>query len=191
MLNIFIHLLLITFGIDQNLKMTRYYTYYTGNDANEDSADVFEEYDPTPYEGGYDMALTYGRPVAPSERTCYRHSSGEDPEEDYDQPEFSSYQEPSAYDEEAVKEEYSSYARPSQEGDQYNIRRQGRGEGRRSDSYDDEEPTPAGEGGYGRKKYVRSRLIIINYISHNLIGLYLRKCHNRYAYACMHACVCC
>ncbi|CAB4274986.1 unnamed protein product [Prunus armeniaca] len=136
--------------------MTRYYTYYTGNDANEDSADVFEEYDPTPYEGGYDMALTYGRPVAPSERTCYRHSSREDPEEDYDQPEFSSYQEPSAYDEEAVKEEYSSYARPSQEGDQYNIRRQGGDEGRRSDSYDDEEPTPAGEGGYGRKKYATS-----------------------------------
>jgi len=31
----------------------------------------FDEYDPTPYGGGYDIALTFGRPLPPSEETCY------------------------------------------------------------------------------------------------------------------------
>ncbi|CAN6702484.1 unnamed protein product [Malus baccata var. baccata] len=142
--------------------MTRYRSYYATKDTN-DGADMFDEYDPTPYEGGYDMGLTYGRPLQPTEKTCYRHSSGS-ASDDSNEPEFPSRKESSAYDEEAVKEEYSSYARPSHEGDQYNIRKQnlgggkekGYGEGRKSGSFDDEESTPAGEGGYGRKKYSTS-----------------------------------
>ncbi|KAK9124893.1 hypothetical protein Scep_013739 [Stephania cephalantha] len=46
----------------------------------------FAEYDPTPYGGGYDIAATYGAPLAPSVSTCYPHSlskpsngSSEDP----------------------------------------------------------------------------------------------------------------
>lgn len=31
----------------------------------------FDEYDPTPYGGGYDIALIFGRPLPPSEDTCY------------------------------------------------------------------------------------------------------------------------
>ncbi|GJN22253.1 hypothetical protein PR202_gb09805 [Eleusine coracana subsp. coracana] len=31
----------------------------------------FDEYDPTPYNGGYDIALTFGRPLPPSDETCY------------------------------------------------------------------------------------------------------------------------
>ncbi|KAB2613838.1 hypothetical protein D8674_036154 [Pyrus ussuriensis x Pyrus communis] len=123
--------------------MTRYRSYYATKDTD-DGADMFEEYDPTPYEGGYDMGLTYGRPLQPTEKTCYRHSSGS-ASNDYNEPEF-------------------PYARPSHEVDQYNIRKQnlgggkekGYGGGRKSGSFDDEESTPAGEGGYGRKKYSTS-----------------------------------
>lgn len=35
----------------------------------------FEEYDPTPYGGGYDIAQTYGKPLPPSEKTCYPRST--------------------------------------------------------------------------------------------------------------------
>lgn len=129
--------------------MAHYRSYYSEKDTD-DGTDIFDEYDPTPYEGGYNMGLTYGRPLQPSEQTCYRHSSGS-ASDDYDEQEFSSYNEPSAYDDEALEEEYSSYARPSHEGDQF---RKQRG-GRKSESFDDEERTPAGEGGYGRKKLVR------------------------------------
>ncbi|KAK2644299.1 hypothetical protein Ddye_019494 [Dipteronia dyeriana] len=31
----------------------------------------FEEYDPTPYDGGYDLAQTYGKPIPHSEAICY------------------------------------------------------------------------------------------------------------------------
>ncbi|KAK9154477.1 hypothetical protein Sjap_001957 [Stephania japonica] len=34
----------------------------------------FAEYDPTPYGGGYDIAATYGAPLAPSLSTCYPNS---------------------------------------------------------------------------------------------------------------------
>ncbi|KAF2323385.1 hypothetical protein GH714_035080 [Hevea brasiliensis] len=52
-----------------------------------------DEYDPTPYGGGYDIALTYGRPIPPSDETCYQNSSLVD-EIDYDRPNFTSYAEP-------------------------------------------------------------------------------------------------
>lgn len=35
----------------------------------------YEEYDPTPYGGGYDPSLTYGKPLPPSAETCYPHST--------------------------------------------------------------------------------------------------------------------
>ncbi|CAN4078271.1 unnamed protein product [Withania somnifera] len=35
---------------------------------------VFDEYDPTPYDGGYDMAQTYGKPLLPSNDICYPRS---------------------------------------------------------------------------------------------------------------------
>ncbi|CAF2082590.1 unnamed protein product [Brassica napus] len=35
----------------------------------------FEEYDPTPYGGGYDIAATYGKPLPPSEKICYPPST--------------------------------------------------------------------------------------------------------------------
>ncbi|KAF8398628.1 hypothetical protein HHK36_017559 [Tetracentron sinense] len=34
----------------------------------------FIEYDPTPYDGGYDPARTYGKPLPPSVATCYPRS---------------------------------------------------------------------------------------------------------------------
>lgn len=34
----------------------------------------FEEYDPTPYDGGYDQRMTYGKPLPPSDLTCYPRS---------------------------------------------------------------------------------------------------------------------
>ncbi|KAL5774689.1 hypothetical protein ACOSP7_012246 [Xanthoceras sorbifolium] len=35
----------------------------------------FEEYDPTPYDGGYDLAQTYGKPLPHSEAICYPRST--------------------------------------------------------------------------------------------------------------------
>lgn len=35
---------------------------------------LFEEYDPTPYGGGYDIAQTYGKPLLPSNDICYPRS---------------------------------------------------------------------------------------------------------------------
>ncbi|KAJ0082692.1 hypothetical protein Patl1_10955 [Pistacia atlantica] len=34
----------------------------------------FEEYDPTPYWGGYDITQTYGKPLPPSDNLCYPRS---------------------------------------------------------------------------------------------------------------------
>lgn len=35
----------------------------------------FDEYDPTPYGGGYDIAQTYGKPLPPSDQICYPRST--------------------------------------------------------------------------------------------------------------------
>ncbi|KAJ8761788.1 hypothetical protein K2173_004600 [Erythroxylum novogranatense] len=35
----------------------------------------FDEYDPTPYGGGYDPAQTYGKPLPPSDEICYPRST--------------------------------------------------------------------------------------------------------------------
>ncbi|KAL4562429.1 hypothetical protein LXL04_034632 [Taraxacum kok-saghyz] len=35
----------------------------------------FDEYDPTPYGGGYDIVSVYGKPLPPSDQTCYPRSN--------------------------------------------------------------------------------------------------------------------
>lgn len=83
-----------------------------------------------------------------------------------------------------MKEEYNSYARPSHEVDQYNIRKQnlgggkekGYGGGRKSGSFDDEESTPAGEGGYGRKKYVRNHSYSLYLESYIMFSVDMHVC---------------
>lgn len=84
-------------------------SYYPKGHHDDDGTE-FDEYDPTPYGGGYDIALTYGRPLPPSEETCYQPSSASD-EFDYDRPQYTSYAEPSAYGDEALDNEYQSYSR--------------------------------------------------------------------------------
>lgn len=51
---------------------TQFRITYSVQEFNEPE---FEEYDPTPYGGGYDLALTYGNPLSPSDATCYPRSS--------------------------------------------------------------------------------------------------------------------
>ncbi|KAJ7968417.1 Pro-resilin [Quillaja saponaria] len=46
-------------------------SYSVSNEFNEPE---FEEYDPTPYGGGYDPTLTYGKPLPPSDEICYPRS---------------------------------------------------------------------------------------------------------------------
>ncbi|KAG0475185.1 hypothetical protein HPP92_014871 [Vanilla planifolia] len=43
--------------------------------TRDEAVDEFDEYDPKPYSGGYDISLTYGRPLLPSEDTCHPLSS--------------------------------------------------------------------------------------------------------------------
>ena len=83
--------------------------YYTSND---DDVDDFNDYDPTPYSGGYDITVTYGRSVPPSDETCYPLSSRSGDAFEYQRPVFSSSKEPAAYGDQALNTEYSSYARP-------------------------------------------------------------------------------
>ncbi|CAF1728798.1 unnamed protein product [Brassica napus] len=83
--------------------------YYT---RDEDEVDDFDEFDPTPYSGGYDITVIYGRPIPPCDDTCYPLSSAADEDFEYERPEFTSYHDPSAYAEEALNTEYSSYSRP-------------------------------------------------------------------------------
>lgn len=48
-------------------------TIISGSTKEQDDTQ-FEEYDPTPYDGGYDMAQTYGKPLPPSNEICYPRS---------------------------------------------------------------------------------------------------------------------
>ncbi|RLN13545.1 hypothetical protein C2845_PM09G08300 [Panicum miliaceum] len=66
--------------------------YYESSRAAEE-ADDFDEFDPTPYGGGYDLFVTYGRPLPPSEETCHPCS---EPSTSYDAPHYSA-SEPSPY----------------------------------------------------------------------------------------------
>ncbi|CAH8384972.1 unnamed protein product [Eruca vesicaria subsp. sativa] len=83
--------------------------YYTKDNAD---VDDYDEYDPTPYSGGYDITVTYGRPLPPSDENCYPLSSLSGDAFEYQRPVFSSSHEPSAYDDQALNTEYSSYAKP-------------------------------------------------------------------------------
>lgn len=44
------------------------------------NAPDFEDYDPTPYGGGYDIAQTYGKPLPPSDDICYPRASASEPQ---------------------------------------------------------------------------------------------------------------
>lgn len=45
------------------------------NSTIEFAEPIFEEYDLTPYGGGYDIAQTYGKPLPPSDKICYPRST--------------------------------------------------------------------------------------------------------------------
>ncbi|GJY32161.1 hypothetical protein Tco_0415656 [Tanacetum coccineum] len=53
---------------------TQYLISYSEIDSGFNEPE-FEEYDPTPYGGGYDIVSVYGKPLPPSNRTCYPHSN--------------------------------------------------------------------------------------------------------------------
>lgn len=55
---------------------TRFIVSYSNAEFN---VPEFEDYDPSPYGGGYDQALTYGKPLSPSDEICYPHSDKKRP----------------------------------------------------------------------------------------------------------------
>ncbi|KAK8967076.1 hypothetical protein KSP40_PGU006123 [Platanthera guangdongensis] len=80
--------------------------------SRNEAVDDFDGYDPTPYSGGYDITLTYGRPLQPSVEICYPVSRTEGV--DFDRP-----QHPSGSPTSAIA------ANPIREGDCYGILRPG------------------------------------------------------------------
>ncbi|XP_054803922.1 uncharacterized protein At5g39570 [Prosopis cineraria] len=61
---------------DPNYGKSQLVIYYSNLEFNEPD---FDEFDPTPYGGGYDIVETYGKPLPPSDQTCYpRSGSGSD-----------------------------------------------------------------------------------------------------------------
>ncbi|XP_051119467.1 uncharacterized protein At5g39570-like [Andrographis paniculata] len=85
--------------------------YPKGHHRTGEDSDDFNEYDPTPYGGGYDISVAYGRPLPPSDETCYPNRSGS-LDFDYGRPLYASFAEPCAYADKALEQEYRSYARP-------------------------------------------------------------------------------
>ncbi|GER52993.1 pro-resilin [Striga asiatica] len=63
-----------SYNAPSSLHATNFKISYSKMEFNEPE---FEEYDPTPYSGGYDPVKTYGKPFPPSEITCYPRSSPE------------------------------------------------------------------------------------------------------------------
>ncbi|KAL5579198.1 hypothetical protein UlMin_011640 [Ulmus minor] len=51
-----------------NIPQTQFVVSYS---VSEYDIPEFDEYDPTPYDGGYDISQTYGKPLPPSDQTCY------------------------------------------------------------------------------------------------------------------------
>ncbi|TMW91841.1 hypothetical protein EJD97_013825 [Solanum chilense] len=86
-------------------------SYYPKGHHHNDDVPEFDEYDETPYGGGYDIKVTYGNPIPPSEETCYPLSSESD-DFDHDRPHYASSAEPSAYGDEALDNEYQNYSKP-------------------------------------------------------------------------------
>ncbi|KAK7331828.1 hypothetical protein VNO80_28569 [Phaseolus coccineus] len=56
---------------DPNYGMTQLVISYSNVEFN---VPEFEEYDSTPYGGGYDIDQTYGKPLPPSDKICYPRS---------------------------------------------------------------------------------------------------------------------
>lgn len=56
---------------DYNPPQTQFTISYSASEINEVE---FIEYDPTPFDGGYDITSTYGKPLQPSDETCYPRS---------------------------------------------------------------------------------------------------------------------
>eukprot|EP00262_Sarcandra_glabra_P000075 TRINITY_DN100_c0_g1_i2.p1 TRINITY_DN100_c0_g1~~TRINITY_DN100_c0_g1_i2.p1 ORF type:complete len:328 (-),score=64.20 TRINITY_DN100_c0_g1_i2:437-1420(-) len=81
-------------------------SYYRGGTRDED-ADDFDEYDPTPYGGGFDLVLTYGRPIPPSDETCHPSSSSSSDYQETPSYTSSTFSKPSAYDNDADDHQYS------------------------------------------------------------------------------------
>ncbi|WOG93291.1 hypothetical protein DCAR_0312572 [Daucus carota subsp. sativus] len=82
--------------------------YFSKGHNIDDEADDFDEYDPTPYGGGYDIRITYGHPLPPSDEICHPPSQNysDEPADDF------SYADVSGYDnDDAINNEYSSYTR--------------------------------------------------------------------------------
>ncbi|XP_019168915.1 PREDICTED: uncharacterized protein At5g39570 [Ipomoea nil] len=52
---------------------TKFIVSYSTLEPQDDTD--FDEYDPDPYDGGYDIAETYGKPLPPSSKTCYPRST--------------------------------------------------------------------------------------------------------------------
>ncbi|KAI8031481.1 Uncharacterized protein LOK49_LG01G03460 [Camellia lanceoleosa] len=81
--------------------------------GHQDGDDV-NDFDNIPYGGGHDIALTYSHPFSPLENTCFPTTSTFTSSSfDYDCPQYSSYSQPFAYTDEALDNEYKSYARPA------------------------------------------------------------------------------
>ncbi|XP_052200990.1 uncharacterized protein LOC127807312 [Diospyros lotus] len=53
---------------------TQYVISYSQTTEPDDPDIDFVEYDPTPFRGGYDPVLTYGKPLPPSDEICYPRS---------------------------------------------------------------------------------------------------------------------
>ncbi|CAL5019537.1 unnamed protein product [Urochloa decumbens] len=95
----------------------------------------FDEYDPTPYGGGYDIALTFGRPLPPSEETCYPISTAAT--SSYDRPQQHGGRRPAG-----AEETHGSAAGYAGAG----------GYARRPQAHEEETHGSVGSGyGYGRK----------------------------------------
>lgn len=62
------------YGAAFDYIQTRFVVSYSVTD---NGLPEFDEYDPTPYGGGYDIDQTYGKPLPPSEKTCYPRSTPE------------------------------------------------------------------------------------------------------------------
>lgn len=60
---------------DPSSEKSQLVIYYSNLEFNEPE---FDEYDPTPYSGGYDPVQTYGKPLPPSDETCYPRSRPSD-----------------------------------------------------------------------------------------------------------------
>ncbi|KAK9268053.1 hypothetical protein L1049_010492 [Liquidambar formosana] len=61
-----------SYGFAYNPSQTHFLISYSASNYTE--PDEFIDDDPTPYVGGYDITLTYGKPLPPSDETCYPRS---------------------------------------------------------------------------------------------------------------------